>query len=157
LTSIGISPDDTLLLAGGLDSTICMWEISSRQLLGSFRGHTDSVYSVAFMPDGLGFVSGSLDNTIKHWEIDFNVIHGMTQSRSIKDVKDEKVCALCIQNQTGHQDYVINVSISPNGQWIASGSKDNTVMFWDKSGTPHLMLKGHNNTGASNHIMATQC
>jgi general transcriptional corepressor TUP1 len=137
-----------------------MWEISSRQLLGVFCGHTDSVYSVAFRPDGLGFVSGSLDNTIKLWEIDFDAICGMNKSRSIKVVKDEKACAICTQGQTGHQDYVINVSISPDGQWIASGSKDNTVMFWDKSGAPRLMLKGHNNTGASNYaifIMTSQC
>ncbi|KAG2117466.1 hypothetical protein DEU56DRAFT_748096 [Suillus clintonianus] len=36
-----------------------------------FRGHTDSVRSVAISPDGKRIVSGSWDKTIRVWDIEF--------------------------------------------------------------------------------------
>ena len=38
-------------------------------LVERFRGHRDSVYSVAFTPDGKGLVSGSLDKSLKFWDV----------------------------------------------------------------------------------------
>ncbi|KIL59601.1 hypothetical protein M378DRAFT_1001429 [Amanita muscaria Koide BX008] len=31
----------------------------------------------------------------------------------------------------GHQDYVLSVAVSHDGQWIVSGSKDQGIQFWD--------------------------
>ncbi|KAF2072138.1 hypothetical protein CYY_006536 [Polysphondylium violaceum] len=35
----------------------------------------------------------------------------------------------------GHTDRVRTISVSPNGQWLASGSNDNTVRIWEVSST----------------------
>jgi len=46
------------------------------------------------------------------------------------------------------QDRVYSVAVSHDGQWVASGSRDGTVQFWDaKSGIVQLMLKGHTDAG----------
>ena len=46
------------------------------------------------------------------------------------------------------QDYVLSVAVSPDGNWVVSGSKDRGVQFWDpKSGLTQLMLQGHKNSG----------
>jgi len=46
------------------------------------------------------------------------------------------------------QGCVLSVAVSHNGQWVASGSKDCGVQFWDaKSGIVQLMLKGHKDSG----------
>ena len=36
----------------------------------------------------------------------------------------------CVTTLEGHSDGVNSVSFSPDGQWIASGSEDNTVKVW---------------------------
>ena len=35
----------------------------------TLRGHSGSVYSVAFSPDGKHIVSGATDNTVKVWDV----------------------------------------------------------------------------------------
>ena len=46
------------------------------------------------------------------------------------------------------QGRVYPVAVSHDGQWVASGSDDCGVQFWDaKSGIVQLMLKGHTTGG----------
>ena len=46
------------------------------------------------------------------------------------------------------QDWVKSVAVSHDGRWVASGSHDRGVQFWDaKSGIVQLMLKGHDLPG----------
>jgi len=46
------------------------------------------------------------------------------------------------------KDYVLNVAVSHDGQWVVSCSKDRGVRFWDSRSTiVQFMLKGHKNSG----------
>jgi glucose repression regulatory protein TUP1 len=45
------------------------------------------------------------------------------------------------------QDYVLSVAISPDGQWVVSGSKDRSIQFWSiQTGQAQFMLQGHKNS-----------
>jgi WD40 repeat protein len=45
---------------------------------------------------------------------------------------------------------VLSVALTPDGQWVLSGSKDRGVQFWDPTtGHAQLMLQGHKNSGES--------
>src|SRR5579871_2354588 len=83
------------------------------------KGHTESVYAVAFTPDGRHVVTGSFDHTLKVWE-----------AATGKEVKT-------FGGTAGHQNLVLGVAVSPDGTLIASGSSDNTAKIWDfPTGTP---------------------
>ncbi|XP_074976961.1 notchless protein homolog 1 isoform X1 [Caretta caretta] len=50
----------------------------------------------------------------------------------------------CTSSLEGHTEAVISVAFSPTGKYLASGSGDTTVRFWDLSTeTPHFTAKGH--------------
>ncbi|MCI0684104.1 MAG: WD40 repeat domain-containing protein [Gemmataceae bacterium] len=88
-------------------------EKSATQIVATFKGHTEPVYSVAFTPDGKYLATGSFDHTIKLWEV-----------ATSKEAKT-------YGGPTGHQKMVMCVTISPDGQLLASGSIDNTLKVWD--------------------------
>lgn len=41
--------------------------------------------------------------------------------------------------------------MTPDGEWVMSGSKDRGVQFWNpRTGDTQLMLQGHKNSGMIN-------
>ncbi|KAJ7108211.1 hypothetical protein C8R44DRAFT_884977 [Mycena epipterygia] len=75
------------------------------------RGHSGSVWAVAFSPDGAFIASGSVDKTVCVW--------------------DAHTGELVVEPIQGHRDSVTTVHFSPDGTRITSGSHDNTVRVWD--------------------------
>lgn len=143
VTSVSISSDNRLVAAGALDTLVRVWDTRTGQQLEKLRGHKDSIYSVSFAPDGRTLVSGSLDKTLKMWDLSATV-------RALDaDAPEEERAgnATCATTFLGHKDYVLSVSCSPDGQWIASGSKDRGVQFWDpRTAQTQFVLQGHKNS-----------
>ncbi|CEH14733.1 WD40 repeat-containing protein [Ceraceosorus bombacis] len=144
VTSVSISADNRLVAAGALDTLVRVWDAKTGQQLEKLKGHKDSIYSVAFAPDGKSLVSGSLDRTLKIW--DLTATARAVESHSTDD-EDRTSKATCASTLLGHKDYVLSVSCSPDGHWVASGSKDRGVQFWDpRSGQAQFVLSGHKNS-----------
>lgn len=144
VTTVAISPDNRFLAAGSLDKSVRVWDLASGNLLerleeaGGNPGHKDSVYSVAFSPTSRELVSGSLDRTIRMWELQPH--YGNFRPGQMRGGK-------CIRTFEGHKDFVLSVALTPDGQWVLSGSKDRGVQFWDpNTGDAQLMLQGHKNS-----------
>jgi WD40 repeat protein len=94
-----------------LDNTIRVWDVESEQQIGEpLRGHSGSVYSVAFSPDGKTLASGSLDDTIRLWDVE----SGQQIGEPLR----------------GHTSSVNSVAFSPDGKILASGSSDGTIRLW---------------------------
>ncbi|PHH62415.1 hypothetical protein CDD81_7134 [Ophiocordyceps australis] len=140
VTTVAISPDTQFVAAGSLDKSVRVWDIHSGFLVERLEGpdgHKDSVYSVAFSPNGKDLVSGSLDRTIKMWELSAPRGAGNSGPKGGK----------CVKTFEGHRDFVLSVALTPDNNWVLSGSKDRGVQFWDpRTGTTQLMLQGHKNS-----------
>ncbi|WP_293125327.1 SMI1/KNR4 family protein [Microcoleus sp. bin38.metabat.b11b12b14.051] len=89
----------------------------------TFRGHSDSVYAIAFTPDGQTLASGGADRTIKIWDLNTG----------------QEICTL-----TEHTDAVVSLIASPDGKTLLSGSADNTIKIWNLSTSQVIhTLTGH--------------
>lgn len=140
VTTVAISPDTKYVAAGSLDKSVRVWDIHQGYLLERLEGpegHKDSVYSVAFSPNGKDLVSGSLDKTIKMWEL--------SSPRGGQNPGPKG--GRCVKTFEGHRDFVLSVALTPDANWVMSGSKDRGVQFWDpRTGFTQLMLQGHKNS-----------
>lgn len=121
--SVVWSPNGTRLASDASDNTIQVWEANSGQLLHTYIGHSEHVWSVAWSPDGTWLASGSFDGTVRVWEANTGRL---------------------LYVYMGHTDRVHTVAWSPDGWWLASGSNDNTVQVWEvKTGKRLHTYKGH--------------
>lgn len=63
INSLRWAPSGTLLLTGSLDSTVCLWELSSGKVRQQYGTHGDSILDVDWNDDST-FASASMDKTV---------------------------------------------------------------------------------------------
>ncbi|KAI1318422.1 hypothetical protein EDD11_006506 [Mortierella claussenii] len=95
-----------IVLTGGLDNTLKVWNAETGECLNTLFGHEEGVWSLAF--DKLRVISGSLDKTIKVWD---------TESGE------------CLYTLTGPEGPVTCVGLGDTR--IVGGSADGNVLVWD--------------------------
>ncbi|NEP62182.1 MAG: WD40 repeat domain-containing protein, partial [Symploca sp. SIO2G7] len=119
--ALAIHPGGSILASGHKFGTIKLWNLKTGTLLGAIPAHTGaanqapgrstrSVSVLAYTPDGSILVSGSYDRTIKVW----NQITGRLAYPPLR----------------GHTGRVEAIAINPNGEILASASRDG-VRLWN--------------------------
>ena len=111
-------PDGKTVATGGLDRVIKTWDVASGQTILSMEPLEEgfSVYCLAYRPDGKTIVCGCGNSDLEN-----------AQQITLWD------------SQTGrevfwldaHDDNVNCVSFSPDGNRLATGSKDRSIVVWD--------------------------
>ena len=108
--ALAYTPAATLLASGGADRTVKLWNLTTLEMLRTYRGSTDFVTAVALSPDGKSLAAASLDGTIRIWS---------TSSSRQK------------RRYSGHKGAVTSLAFSPDGERLVSGGADGTVRLWD--------------------------
>ena len=158
--SVSYSPDGQCIATADINGTIIFW---SREgiLKTTIRGHRDAVNQVSFTPDSQMLVSASRDSTVRIWNLngipqvfkpdnkvyspifspDGEIVASVSTKNQVilwkahRGIKQQLPYKLSRQlTFTEHRDVVNNISFSPDGQIIASASKDGTVKLWNLRG-----------------------
>ena len=130
VASISFSQDGRSLLSTAHDYTIKVWDIDSRQLGKTLRGHGGWVTKALFVGnDAKRVVSVSKDTSIRSWETDL-VGDDLTLVKRQRDEFDNE--AALSQPQLDdmaqpHSDEILSARFDPSGQRVVSASRDHTA------------------------------
>jgi WD40 repeat protein len=107
--AIAFSPAGDLLVAGGTDGEIAVWQTGTGKRVEA-PGPTGALHAVSVSPDGQYVAAAGADS----------LIHVMAFATG-KEVALWK----------GHENTVLALSFSPDGKSLASAGLDNAVRIWD--------------------------
>jgi WD40 repeat protein len=112
-----LSLDDSILVAGGTDGSIHLWELATRTKIAALRnrvhlrtGHGSLTTCLAFSEDGSLLASGHLDGAIYLWDV---------------------AAGLELDVRMSHDGGVGGLAFPPGGATLVSAGADATIKFWE--------------------------
>jgi len=154
--TVCFSPDGKNIISGALDRAVRIWDLQARECRWALRGHDEWVNGVSVSPNGEHIVSGSGDKTVRVWDTKtmkctktFRGHQDFVRSVCVLDDSNLAVsasddCQLRVwniaegkcskvlggANAKGHSKGIYSVSAG-KGRYVASASRDASVMIWD--------------------------
>jgi WD40 repeat protein len=109
--SLTTTPTGQIIISGGQDATIRLWDFNTGKEIHKFVGHEGPIYNMVMMPDGKHLVSvADKDLAVKIWDIH----------------KRELVSSLAPNSA-----HITAVAVSPDQRFIVTGGEDGLTRSWD--------------------------
>ncbi|GAA5837862.1 hypothetical protein JCM5353_006448 [Sporobolomyces roseus] len=160
-TARGWGQKGAVVVSGGCDREVRVWQVESGECLHTLRGHTSTVRCMRVLDGRPIAVSGSRDATLRVWDIEkgecLHLLSGHEHSVRCIEVSGNKVvsgsydatCRLwdvdtgeCLHVFRGHIHQIYAVAF--DGIRVVTGSLDSTVRIWSaETGEFLALLQGH--------------
>lgn len=130
--SLSVSSDSEIIAGGNGDGKISLWSYRNRQFLRTLSDwhiperNMGAIAQLCFVPNSSILISGSGDKTVRVWD---------AKTGNWKRIIN------------GHEDRVLSVAVSSDGEAIAGGSTDRTIRIWhlNNYAKPRIFA-GHNDS-----------
>lgn len=119
------SSDGTYIVTAGSDSSIIIWNTDRNTIYRTLSGLDARPNVAVFSVDNAFLMSGGKDNKVSMWDL-------------------STIPPKIIKTFDGHTGPVKSLDVSPDGNYLATGSADGTVRIWNLQNTNLVYeLKGH--------------
>jgi len=102
--------NDNLVISANHANLVKVWDVKTGNIIRTFAGHDDWVYSIKLTSDNKTLISGSFDHTIKIWDF--------SSGKLLNTLK-------------GHSDGVSLLALSTDNRYLYSYSVDMQIKIWD--------------------------
>lgn len=119
---VKFSNDGSMYAAAANNGAIRVWRTNDNNLIASLNHGAERAFAVAFVEDDAMLVTSGIDPVIRKWDI-------ATQT--------------LIHEFEGHKDGVRGLDSTADGEWIVSGSRDNTARIWRAADGENRITMGH--------------
>ncbi len=128
LYDVSFSPDGKTIATGDRQGFISLWEIRNNQVVFKERvkAHESAVYALSFSPDSTRnlLVSAGADGKLIFWD-------GNEQWKLTKNLP-----------VPAHENEIVDVSFSNNGELIATVGEDQKIKLWNLDGNLQQVFEG---------------
>jgi uncharacterized caspase-like protein len=106
---VAFAPDNSLLVSGGADGMVRLWEVASQRQRFERGGRTGAVQAVAFAPNGRSIASAGADPLIRVWDV---------------------ATGLELASYSGHTGGIMAAAFSADGTRLAAGGQDRAIRLY---------------------------
>ncbi|MHA1934332.1 MAG: WD40 repeat domain-containing protein [Candidatus Thorarchaeota archaeon] len=142
--AVAVSPDCSYVVSGGQDSTVRIWDPNTGKVRKILTGHEGAVYGLTLTSEGQKIISiADKDLAVRVWDFESGVLQTALAPNSVhittvavtpdnrfvitggKDGKG-RIWNLengVLQRVIEHHDSIYTMTVSPDGQYLISGSR----------------------------------
>ena len=154
--SVEFAPDGKSIATASYDKLIKLWDVASGKEIRTLKDHIDAVYALAFTPDGKRLVSASADRGVKVWDVASGErLYTLSEStdglnalafdpagkrvaaggldRTIRVWSLDEKGGTLVNSLIAHEDTILQLAWSPDGNYLASSSSDKEVKVFQAS------------------------
>lgn len=167
ILTIDISKDSTLLVSGGKDSTIVIWDFINKKILKSLKYHKGIITSIKISSDGRFLASGGTDKKVYLFDLKLNqvlnefadtdivtsvtfspdgeliVTAGADRLINVYSVESGKL----LKSFKGNRSWIRDIDVSKNGTMLISCGDDSRIIIWNISDINRIRELDHSRFG----------
>ncbi len=151
ISEITFAPDGRSVATAGMDRDVRVWSFETGEVT-TLGGHEEGVYRVAYSPDGKQLVSSIWGRAARIWDVAAGKARVLDHPVAVTEMRfdgtriytatDRGVWVWNVAagaQQLFAQPNVLCVEPSPDGRFVAAGSRSGEILLWDlKSGTSRV-------------------